>query len=106
MLRKFLALGVVVSLLACAGCTAFAMGDGVVAAIGQTRSPVAVGDTSVSAMKMGRATQTGILLVAMGDSSITTAAANAGITKIHHVDSEVLNVLGIFATQTTIVYGE
>jgi hypothetical protein len=28
------------------------------------------------------------------------------ITKIHHVDSEETNILGVYCTQTTVVYGE
>jgi hypothetical protein len=42
----------------------------------------------------------------MGDASISAAAQNGGITRIHHVDHETMNILGIYAKYTTIVYGE
>lgn len=71
-----------------------------------TKSPVAMGDPSAGATKTGTAQCEGILFMAFGDSSITTAAANGGITKIHHVDSEEINVLGIYCRQITKVYGE
>lgn len=57
--------------------------------------------------KVGTGTCSSILgLIAMGDCSIDTAAKSAGITKIHHVDSVTTNILGIYATFTTKVYGE
>jgi hypothetical protein len=43
---------------------------------------------------------------ATGDASITAAATNGGITKIHHVDHETLNILGIYARYVTVVHGE
>jgi len=42
----------------------------------------------------------------MGDASIQAAMQNGGITKIHHVDYKVTSVLGVYATYTTVVYGE
>jgi hypothetical protein len=56
--------------------------------------------------KMGQATSTGILGVATGDSSIKTAAANGGITKISHVDYHTTGVLGVYAKTVVTVYGE
>jgi hypothetical protein len=56
--------------------------------------------------KMGEATSQGILGFATGDSSIKTAAANAGITKIQHVDYHTTSVLGVWAKTTVTVYGE
>ena len=57
--------------------------------------------------KVGKATATSVLgLVATGDSSIKTAAANGGITKIKYVDYEVENILGIYGKYTTVVYGD
>jgi len=69
------------------------------------KGPVAVGDAA-TASKTGTAKSQGILGVALGDSSIETAMANGGITKVHHVDTHVTNILGIYATYETIVYGE
>ena len=66
-----------------------------------------VGATSNTAgSKMGQATSTGIICVATGDSSIKTAAANGGITKISHVDYHTTSVLGIYAKTTVTVYGD
>ena len=59
-----------------------------------------------SSSKMGEATSQGILGFATGDSSIRTAAANAGITKIQHVDYHTTSVLGVWAKTTVIVCGE
>ena len=44
-------------------------------------------------------------VVAIGDVSIHTAMKNGGITRIHHVDSEEFNVLGVYSTKKVIVYG-
>jgi hypothetical protein len=56
--------------------------------------------------KMGQATSTGILGFATGDSSIKTAAASGGITKISHVDYHTTGVLGVYAKTVVTVYGE
>ena len=56
--------------------------------------------------KMGQATSQGIVGVATGDSSIKTAAANGGITKISHVDYHVESVLGVYSKTTVTVYGD
>jgi uncharacterized protein YceK len=62
---------------------------------------------NISYSKIGKATATSILgLVATGDSSIKTAVANGGITKIKYVDYEVENILGIYGKYTTVVYGD
>lgn len=70
------------------------------------KGPVAVGDFNVNSPKTGRASAEGILLVGFGDASIKAAAAQAQITRVHYVDSNCLNVLGIYAKYETIVYGE
>lgn len=56
--------------------------------------------------KRGEAKATGIVGVVLGDVSIETAMKNGGITKVHHVDVKVRNILGVYAEYTTIVYGE
>ncbi|MDR1202235.1 MAG: TRL-like family protein [Tannerellaceae bacterium] len=59
------------------------------------------------ATKVGTSTATGYLgLVAIGDASYQTAAKNAGITKISHVDEHNYTILGIYTVYETIVYGE
>jgi hypothetical protein len=81
----------------------------VFAPVMETKSTIEIGDTSVGMDNVGRATAEGLILLARGDASLTTAMANGSkgkITKIHHVDSEELNVLGLYCTQTIVVYGE
>ncbi|MFO8007570.1 MAG: TRL domain-containing protein [Candidatus Brocadiia bacterium] len=78
----------------------------VMAPIMMTKSPVAVGDPSVSAAKTGEAYVEGIILLAKGDSSIEAAMKDGGISRIHHVDSEETNILGIYCKSITRVYGE
>lgn len=63
-------------------------------------------DASVKNMKTGRATVTGILIYTAGDASVRAAMANGGITKIHRIERETKNILGIYAEYTTVVYGE
>jgi hypothetical protein len=69
------------------------------------QGPVSAGPAAGSS-KIGRATATGIVLVAWGDASISAAMRNGGITRIHHVDHETMNIMGLYAKYTTIVYGE
>ena len=69
------------------------------------RGPVSAG-TAAGQAKVGRATAVGIIMYATGDASISAAMANGGITRVHHVDHETLNLFGIYARYTTIVYGE
>jgi hypothetical protein len=71
----------------------------------QTDNAMAVGSASGSE-KVGTAESTAIICFATGDSSIQKAMQNGGITKIHHVDSKVFSVLGLYAKYTTVVYGE
>lgn len=57
--------------------------------------------------KHGKASSASILgLVALGQSSIDSAAERAGITHISHVDAESYSFLGIYASYTIHVYGE
>ena len=57
--------------------------------------------------KVGTASAKSILgWVGTGDASINTAAQNAGITKISHIDYKSSNILGIIATYEVMVYGE
>jgi hypothetical protein len=57
--------------------------------------------------KTGQAKATSVLgLVATGDASIEAAKANGGISVVTHVDYEAKNILGLFGTYTTTVYGK
>ena len=87
------------------GC-AVAPNSAILAPVCQTKSPVAVGDTSVSADKVGTAKAEGILILGFGDASISAAMQEGNIKRIHHVDSEEINVLGIYARKVIKVYGE
>lgn len=69
--------------------------------------PVESSSASAACPKVGTSEATSILgLVATGDASIQTAAANAGITKINTIDWDVENILGIIGTYKTTVCGE
>lgn len=57
--------------------------------------------------RRGEARCTAILaLFSFGDAGIQAAARAGGITTIHHADYKATNVLGLFSTYTTIVYGD
>lgn len=57
--------------------------------------------------KTGKTCARSILgLIATGDASIQTAARNANISKISHVDSEIESILGVLVEHCTVVYGE
>jgi hypothetical protein len=48
-----------------------------------------------------------VWIVALGDCSVQAAMQNGGISKVHHVDSEINSYfLGIYTKFTTVVYGE
>src|SRR5579859_5700301 len=67
------------------------------------KGPLAVSPQTGSS-KMGTASCSSILgIIATGDCSINAAAKAGGITKIHNVDFESMNILTFYATFTTIV---
>ncbi|RMF93723.1 MAG: TRL-like protein family [Candidatus Schekmanbacteria bacterium] len=103
-IHKIFALLLVISIFFTVGCASF-VPMGVIYT--EVKAPAAVGDTSVSAEKVGTAKATSYLgIVATGDASIKTAMENGKITKIHHVDYYTKNILGIIGEYTTTVYGE
>ena len=63
-------------------------------------------DNDVKPAKMGTAKAEGIICFCEGDASLKAAMTNGGITKVHHVDYKVKNILGIIGSTTTIVWGE
>ena len=63
-------------------------------------------DNDVKPAKMGVATAEGIVCFTQGDASLKAAMNNGGITKVHHVDYKVKNILGIIGSTSTIVWGE
>ena len=98
-------LGLVLAVVVSAGCMMPRYGA-IYAPVMTTKSAVEVGDTTVGHGKMGEAMAEGIILITRGDASISAAMKDGGITRIHHVDSEELNVLGIYVKQIIRVYGE
>lgn len=71
------------------------------------KGPVAVGNSSASASKTGKASAVSYLgAFATGDASIKKAANKAGISKIHHVDYQSTQYLGLYGKYTVVVYGE
>lgn len=57
--------------------------------------------------KVGKSNYISVLgIVAVGDGGVNTAAKNAGIKKISHVDEQKTSILGVFTKSETIVYGE
>ena len=74
-------------------------------------STVAPLDVNVDKTELG--TKTGeastfcvLGLVAFGDASTAAAARDGGLKVINHADYRSLNVLGLFCSYTTIVYGD
>jgi len=104
-MKKFYACFLLAAGLAISGCT-MPMGPCMAPIMLDQIGPVAGFDNNVSSDKVGVARAEGIILIGTGDASIAAAAKNGGITRIHHVDSESMNVLGIYSRYDTIVYGE
>ena len=105
-MRLLLSLVAVSALLATAGCVySYApVNAGIVAS--QKGPYITAIDNAAASNKVGRAKAEGILIVGFGDASIATAMKEAGITKIHHIDTEIVNVIGIYSRYETVVYGE
>lgn len=68
--------------------------------------PISVTDRNFQYNKVGRSKAISILgWVASGDASINKACQEGGIGKVSWVNQEVSNILGIYGTYTTVVYG-
>ena len=73
----------------------------------EVKVPVSASAAGMNYSKVGTAKATSVLgIVATGDASIKTAAANGGIKNIKFVDYDAKNVLGIYGEYTTTVYGD
>ena len=104
-MRKTLKMMAVLTLLA------FTVGCATTVPVGSVytgvKLPVIATANGGQAPKVGTSTCTSVLtLFAWGDASIDAAMKNGGITKVHHVDWDVSNVLGIIGTYKLTVYGE
>jgi hypothetical protein len=107
-MKKLLVLSVLcASAVIMTGCGIIPMKGNAIAAI--TLDHVAsdpVVDNSVRPLKRGESQCGGIILFSTGDASIGTAMRNGRITKVHHVDYRVTNILFLYNETSTIVYGE
>ncbi len=73
----------------------------------ELKLPVTATANNGTATKVGTAKCISVLaLVAIGDASIEAAKKDGGITKVHHVDWEVENILGVIGKYKVTVYGE
>ncbi|MDE7412910.1 MAG: TRL-like family protein [Muribaculaceae bacterium] len=89
-----------------ASCSTVSSGSGI-GALYTAVSEGAIATSNKLGSKVGTSQSIGVLgLVSIGDASIQTAANQAGIKQISHVDVKKMSVLGLFAQYTTIVYGE
>lgn len=87
------------------GCAVVGHGPVTAPLVFDMKGPVAMGAAGGSP-KTGRAEAWGILVYGTGDASISAAMRNGGITRVHHVDNQTTNILGVYAKYITIVYGE
>jgi len=105
-MRVIVCLAVVTALFVSVGCTA-PNAPVMAGLVIDQKGPVSSGENfDMDSMRTGRAQAQGVILVGFGDASVETAARNGQITRIHHVDSNSLCVLGIYSKYETIVYGE
>ena len=66
----------------------------------------AVTASDEQASKKGTSSCTSVLMMfAVGDCSVETAAKDGGITEIHHVDWDAKNFLGLYGSYKLTVYG-
>lgn len=107
-MKKLLVLG------ALAASAAFITGCGVIPMKGNSMAAITIDhvvsgphvDNSVRPAKKGMAKSTAIILFNSGDASIGAAMRDGGITRVHHVDYDVKNILFLYNEVITTVYGE
>ncbi len=72
----------------------------------QVTLPVSMGNRDITYNKIGKSKCISFLgWFACGDASINQACKEGGIRKVSWVNQEVQNILGIYGTYTTVVYG-
>ena len=103
-LKAVIAAVSVTSLVVLTGCaTSFPLG----LVYTSTNQPVTVGTGDMKFSKKGEAKCQSILgLFASGDASINAACKEANITKVAWVNQEIVNILGIYGSYKTVVFGE
>ena len=106
MVKRLCVLALLLGVVASVGCIWPKYGV-IMAPIMMTKSPsVAFVNNDVPATKEGTAMAEGIILISQGDASITTAMKNGGITRVNHIDTEEMYVLGVYAKETIHVWGD
>lgn len=107
-MKKLMTLGVLAAVaVSMTGCGVIPLKGNSMAAI--TVDHVAsdpVVDNSVRPVKKGVASSKGIILFNTGDASIGAAMREGGLSKVHHVDYDVTNILFLYNEIKTTVYGE
>ncbi len=95
------------------GCTLLGLATGcatpypIGSAYTQLRLPITATANTGKATKVGVAEcRSYLTLIAIGDASIEAAKRNGGITRVHHVDWDVENILGLIGRYRVTVYGE
>jgi len=107
-MKKLLTLGIL------AAVTASMTGCGVIPLKGTSMAAITIDhvasdpvvDNSVRPVKKGVASAKGIILFNTGDASIGAAMREGGLSKVHHVDYDVTNILFLYNEIKTTVYGE
>ena len=84
------------------------VGGGIYTEVTDPAQNLAVATSAGGATKRGEASAESILgLYATGDAGLEAAMKAGGITKVHHVDHQVISYFAlVWVKQTTIVYGE
>jgi len=102
-MKRFMALtALILALTLLAGCGAVYTG------IRTPMPQISTQLTDTMGSKVGKSTCTSMAwVVLVGDCSIKTAMDDGGITRVHHIDTEITRILaGLYGTVTTVVYGD
>jgi hypothetical protein len=106
MVKRLCVLALLLGVVASVGCIWPRTGV-IMAPIMMTKSPSTMFvNNDAAPTKEGTAFAEGIILFSQGDASIAAAMKAGGITKIHHIDTEEMYVLGVYGKVTVHVYGD
>jgi len=77
-------------------------------AFSETSAPMSTNFSNTDlGTKRGESTSTAILgLFSFGDASVQSASQSGNVRVIKHADYKVFNILGVYQTFTTVVYGD
>lgn len=106
MLRILAAVAICSAVAVTTGCVSANHGDVRGGLFTSTVSTAEVVDNQVGDDKTGESSSSGILFFATGDSSVSAAMEAGGLTKVNRVESKVFSILTLYASHTTVVYGE